>query len=162
MHCIVPVTEEHIPDLNAAFDAIAREKLYLARTKAPPVEDTAKYVQECIRAGNPQFVALVDKRVVGWCDVTRKPQDTLAHSGVLGMGVLAAHRGKGLGRALMASALNAARERSFTRVELTVRTDNLRARKLYEYFGFTVEGLCRAYMKVDGTEIDSYLMAIVW
>jgi ribosomal protein S18 acetylase RimI-like enzyme len=99
--------------------------------------------------------------VAGWCDVVRKPIPSMVHSGVLGMGVLPQHRGKGLGRALMAAALTAARDRGITRVELTVRTDNTRARKLYESFGFTVEGLCRSYMRIDGTDIDSYLMALV-
>jgi len=161
MHCVVAMTEEHIEGFHAAFDAIAREKLYLARLEAPPIEDTRKFVLEGLQEGTPRFVAIAGEKVAGWCDVVRKPVPSLAHSGVLGMGVLPAHRGKGIGRALMAAALNTARDRGITRVELTVRTDNTRARKLYESFGFTVEGLCHSYMKVDGLSIDSYLMALV-
>jgi len=161
MRHIVPLTEEHIAGFHAAFDAVAREKLFLGRLEAPPIEETRKYVLDGIRDGMPRFVALSGGEVVGWCDVQRKHIPSMAHSGVLGMGVLAPHRGKGIGRALLAAALLAARERGMTRVELTVRTDNLRARKLYESFGFTVEGLCRAYMKVDGAEVDSYLMSLL-
>jgi putative acetyltransferase len=52
-----------------------------------------------------------------------------AHVGVLGMGVLAEARGRGIGRSLMQAALAAARER-FEQVELSVYASNARAHAL--------------------------------
>ena len=60
-----------------------------------------------------------------------------------------------------AAALQAAWHREMTRIELTVRVDNERARRLYERFGFKVEGRCRRHMFVDGRYEDGYLMALL-
>lgn len=141
------------------LDSVAREERYLAMLQAPSLEEVRKFVSESRAKQRPQFVAVCDERPVGWCDVIEKPRDTLKHSGVLGMGVLQPYRGRGIGRALMQRTLEDAREKGFTRVELTVRVDNERAKKLYEKFGFAVEGLCRRHMRVRGEYYDSYLMA---
>ena len=114
-----------------------------------------------IAEGVPQFVALDGERVVGWCDVLPNLRPAMRHSGVLGMGVIDSHRGRGIGRALMKTTLQAAWDRGLTRIELSVRTDNDRARRLYENLGFAVEGLCRNHMLVQGKYADSYLMALL-
>ena len=158
---IRPLVEDHIAGFHATFDSVAREKLYLGRTQAPPIEETRKYVQDGLLGGRPQFVALVDGMVVGWCDVARKMPDTMTHSGILGMGIVKEHRGKGIGKALMEATLRNAKAQGLTRIELTVRVDNERAKKLYDAFGFVVEGTLRKFMLVDGTYHDSYLMALV-
>jgi RimJ/RimL family protein N-acetyltransferase len=156
---IVPIAEEHIDGFRRAVDSVARERRYLARFEVPPEADTRKYVLENIARHAPHFVAIADGRVVGWCDIARKPQTAFAHSGVLGMGVISDYRGRGVGRALLEATLRAAKASDLSRVELTVRLDNERARRLYEKCGFMVEGLCKRHMLVDGEFHDSYLMA---
>jgi ribosomal protein S18 acetylase RimI-like enzyme len=156
------MAQEHIDDFRAALDSVARERRYLAMLEAPPIEELAKFVKESIAAGAPVMVAISDEKLVGWCDVLRKPRPTQRHTGVLGMGVMADYRGRGIGKALMAAALAAAKEKGFTRIELTVRVDNPRAKRLYEQFGFVEEGLCRRHMCLDGAYADSYLMAVLY
>ncbi|WP_325058577.1 GNAT family N-acetyltransferase [Rhizobium mongolense] len=46
---------------------------------------------------HPQFVAVKDGEVVGWCDIRRHFFPSHAHRGSLGMGIIPAHRGLGLG-----------------------------------------------------------------
>jgi RimJ/RimL family protein N-acetyltransferase len=159
---VVPIAEEYIERFRAAVDTVARERAYLSMIEAPPEADVKKYVRDNIAKGEPHFVAIARDKVVGWCDIARKPRPTLQHSGVLGMGVIVEYRGQGLGRALMDATLKAAKERGFTRIELTVRVDNERARRLYERFGFVTEGLCRRHMRVDGEYKDSWLMALLY
>ena len=144
------------------LDAVARERRYLALLEAPPLDEVTRFIKEGIASGAPQIVAIADKKVVGWCDVWPKPRAALKHSGVLGMGVIEGYRGRGIGKALMGAALQAAKDRGFTRVELTVRVDNPRAKKLYEQFGFVEEGLCRRHMCINGEYADSYLMAVLY
>lgn len=156
---LAPLREEDLAAYRAVFDSVAREGRYLARLEAPPLEDARKFVRECIDKRRPQFLAWVDGEAVGWCDVIERPQELLRHSGVLGIGIAAPHRGRGIGSALMQRTLADAREKGFTRVELTVRVDNPRAKRLYEKCGFAVEGLCRRHMRVRGEYFDSYLMA---
>jgi RimJ/RimL family protein N-acetyltransferase len=157
---LVPVTEQHAEGLRAVLDSVAREKRYLILLEAPPLEEMRRHITEGAAADAPHVVAIVDEELVGWCDVWRKPRPTLRHCGVLGMGVRSDHRGRGIGTALMGATLKAAREKDFKRIELTVRSDNPRAKKLYESFGFIEEGLCRRHMCIDGNYADSYLMAM--
>ena len=158
---IVPIADEHIAGFHAGVDAVAREKLYLAMLKAPPLEESAKWVRNNIRKGFPQMVALVEGRVVGWCDVSPMERETLAHGGVLGMGVIDGFRGKGIGLALMRATLERAKAGGLTRVELTVREDNLRAKALYEKVGFVVEGVKRKAARHDGKYYDLILMGLL-
>jgi putative acetyltransferase len=81
--------------------------------------------------------------------------------GVLGIALLPQARGQGLGGRLMDAAIDKACRQGITRIELTVRADNLRAKALYERKGFEVEGLCRRAFRVDDQYIDSYSMALV-
>jgi RimJ/RimL family protein N-acetyltransferase len=159
MASIAPIAQQHIEGFRSAVDRVARERRYLARFEAPAEADVRKYVLESIARQVPHFVALVDGGVVGWCDITLRPQPAFAHSGVLGIGVISEYRGQGVGRALLEATLQAAQARDIRRVELTVRVDNERAKRLYEICGFVVEGVCRRHMLVDGEFHDSYLMA---
>lgn len=156
---VVRLAGEHVPGFRALLDDVAREERYLAMLQAPPLEEVRRFVAESIAKERPQFVALLDDVCVGWCDIIEKPREALKHGGVLGVGVAAAHREHGIGSALIERTLSDARGKGFTRVELTVRVDNRRARHLYEKFGFEVEGLCRRHMRVRDTYYDSYLMA---
>ena len=161
-HRIVPIAQEHIEGFRTAVDRVAREHRFLAFLEAPPLEAVREFVLENIRSGQPQFVAIADDTVVGWCDVLPKPRPVYRHSGMLGIGVIDTHRGRGIGTALIDVTLQAARAKGLTRVELTVRTDNERAKALYEKFGFVVEGVCRQHMWVDGIYQDSFLMAVLY
>jgi ribosomal protein S18 acetylase RimI-like enzyme len=52
------------------------------------------------------------------------------------LAVLATHRGRGIGRALLTAAEEMARSRGFDKLTLEVQEDNLPARRLYERCGF--------------------------
>jgi ribosomal protein S18 acetylase RimI-like enzyme len=52
------------------------------------------------------------------------------------LAVLATHRGRGVGRALLAAAEDMARSNGFGKLTLEVQDDNLPARHLYERYGF--------------------------
>ena len=158
---IVPIAEELVESFHDCVDEVARERKYLAMLQGFPLAESRKFVLENIKSRTPAFVALAESAVVGWCDIIVKPRDTLKHSGVLGMGVRQAWRGRGVGKRLIQAALAAARERGLTRVELTVRADNTRAKRLYESVGFETEGLLHKHILVDGAYFDSYLMAVL-
>ena len=161
-HRIVAIVAEHVERFRVVLDSVAREERYLAMLEAPPLEDMRKFVAESVEKQRPRFIALLGEQPAGWCDVIEKPRETLKHSGVLGMGVVREYRGRGIGSALLERTLADARAKGFTRIELTVRVDNERARKLYDRFGFVVEGLCRRHMRLRGEYYDSYLMALLY
>lgn len=118
-----------------------------------------RFVLDGLRTGISQYVAVDADRVVGWCDVVPKSHETLRHSGTLGMGVAASHRGIGVGAALLGVTLEGALARGLTRIELVVRADNEPAIALYRRHGFEFEGRLRRYIVVDGTAHDALQMA---
>jgi ribosomal protein S18 acetylase RimI-like enzyme len=156
---IVPIERRHIAGFREVLDGVARERRWLAFVEAPPLPRIRSFVLNGLRNGMTQFVAVDGGRVVGWCDVNPKTHETLRHSGVLGMGVAASHRGHGVGSALLRATLEAAFARGIKRVELIVRADNAAAIKLYEQYGFEFEGRLRDYMIVDGVPYDALAMA---
>ncbi len=158
-HPVVPIAEAHIASFRETLDTVVRERLYLAMLEAPPLEEVRCFVLDSIRDGRPYFVALEGERVIGWCDISSLHRALFAHSGVLGMGVLDGYREQGVGEALMVAALDAARTTGLTRVELTVREHNVRAKRLYEKMGFVVEGVKRRGVRLDGNYEDLICMA---
>ena len=158
---VVPIAESHIESFRGVIDRVAREKRYLAMLAAPSLAETRRFVRKNIRGGNPQFVAIANGKVVGWCDIVRNPRATMAHSGVLGVGLIPEFRGKGLGRTLMRKAIEAAWRRDFTRVELTVRADNANAIALYRDLGFEAEGVRRNAYRIDGKYENILAMALL-
>jgi RimJ/RimL family protein N-acetyltransferase len=159
---IIPIASAHIDSLHRALDFVARERRYLALLKAPPIEEFQDFVQNIIERRYPQFVALSDGEVIGWCDVLPKTWPTYAHTGVLGVALLPAFRGQGLGRRLIKRVLEAVRAFGLARVELTVRKNNKNAIALYEKFGFVTEGLKRNALKVDDEYEDQVMMALLF
>jgi len=147
---ISPIAEQHIDGFRAVLDCVARERRYLAFLEAPSPEDTAGFVRRNIRKGYPQSVALIEREVVGWCDILPIDRPIKAHGGVLGVGVLPKHRGPGIGTALIRATVERARAVGLTRVELAVREDNARAIALYETLGFIHEGVKRNAVRLDG------------
>jgi RimJ/RimL family protein N-acetyltransferase len=107
-------------------------------------------------------VALVEDRVVGWCDVLPIDRPTRAHNGLLGIAVAAEFRGCGIGTALLREALRGARAFGFTRVELAYRAGNARVAPLYERFGFAREGVLRRGVRLDGVYEDLICMGLLF
>jgi RimJ/RimL family protein N-acetyltransferase len=159
---IVAIRADLIGSFHAVLDVVCRERIYLAFLEAPPIEATRAFVRDNIAKRHPQLVALADDQVVGWCDVTPPPRATMQHCGTLGMGLLPAWRGRGLGERLIRDTLAASRTFGLSRVELTVRHDNARALALYRKVGFEVEGRKRRAVLVDGVFYDLIAMALLF
>jgi len=159
---IVPITEEHIHGYREAVDKVARERKYLAFLEAPPYEMSRAFVLENINTNRPHFVAIADDLVVGWCDISSLHRPVFAHSGSLGIGVIAGYRGLGIGEALMRAALQKAKESGLTRIELTVRENNANAIALYTKIGFVVEGLHPNAVRVDRQYENHISMGLIF
>ncbi len=160
---ILPIAESHIAGFCAAVDAVARERKYLSFLEGPPLERARPFVLGHIAENWPHFVAVDEgSQVVGWCDISGRHGQSAAHVGVLGIGVLAAWRGQGIGEALLRRTLHAAQTRGLIRVELTVNENNHRAAALYRKLGFVEEGIKRKATCIDGVYGDCTMMALLF
>ncbi|MGN1020875.1 MAG: GNAT family N-acetyltransferase [Aristaeellaceae bacterium] len=103
--------------------------------------------------------ALEDGMIVGYLRAERGAYRRIRHTAYVVTGVLEGYRGRGIGTMLFTRLEQWARSHGVTRLELTVECPNEAARRLYERQGFTVEGLRRQAMLVDGQPVDEYAMA---
>ncbi len=77
----------------------------------------------------------------------------------IGIGVLAVHRGRGVGHALMAAIEAWARGSRIHRLQRPVAAGNEAGITLYRGAGFEIEGVLRRSVMVEGRAIDQYMMA---
>jgi len=153
-----PIGLRDIEGFAACTAAVIAEREWLAHVEPFPIEETARFVARNIRTGNPQFVAELTGRIVGWCDVERSPVPVYAHRGTLGIGMLAEVRGHGLGLRLIEAALAACRTQAIEHVGLAVFARNARALALYRKAGFREIGRRPRGKKLDGHYDDVVLM----
>lgn len=126
----------------------------------PSVETWRKRLAEPPE-GFYSLVACVDEEVIGQIGLHTFPhRPRRRHVGQLGMMVRDDWQGKGVGSALMEVAIDLADKwLNLSRLELEVYTDNEPAIRLYQKFGFKIEGTAVQHAFRDGQYIDSYLMA---
>lgn len=81
------------------------------------------------------------------------------HTATVGIGILAAHTGQGLGRKLMRALDDFAVESGMRRLELTVMTHNPIAHALYLKMGYVEEGTKQDSLFIDGRFVSEIVMA---
>ena len=126
----------------------------------PSATTYAKWIDE-MAAGDYMLVAEIDGNVVGNLGLhaaAKSPRRR--HVGTLGMSVHDDFHRRGVGSALLKAALDLADNWiAYTRLELTVYTDNAGAVALYRKFGFGIEGTARGYALRNGEYVDAFMMA---
>jgi ribosomal protein S18 acetylase RimI-like enzyme len=155
---IVPMREDLILPWRTACEAVAGERIYLGRLAFPPLDQFKAFPLRMIANAWPMYCALDGVDLVGWADISPVDIPECAHRGVLGMGVLASHRGAGIGRRLLEACLDHAPRSGIGKVELTVYASNTPAIELYRKFGFTEIGMIRDFRRLDGVAYDALLM----
>ena len=158
---IVPITLDHLEAFRAAVDSVAKERKYLSFLEGPPLEMSREFVEGNIKGNWPQVVAIHDNKLIGWCDISSLQRPIYEHCGELGIGVLKPFRGQGIGEALIRAALEKAKARGLTRIELTVFEPNKAAMHLYTKLGFVVEGTKKKAGLIDGQYFDVICMALL-
>lgn len=146
-------------DFNRLVGIVARERRYLRFLDAPPMDMTVDFLRHGLDIGNVHLAAIMDGELVGWCDICRHSFEIEAHIGTLGIGLLPEVRDRGLGKALLDVAIDAAGRLDFRRIELTAFSDNQRAIALYETRGFVREGVMRAAARFGDEYRDMVMMA---
>lgn len=151
-------------DAAAMARQMASAEVYAMLMQLPyPTEAMWRARLERFEAPDTQevlFVAEVGGELAGSAGLHPATQLRRRHCAHLGISVAAGMQRRGVGSALMQAVCDHAdRWAQILRLELTVFTDNERAIRLYERFGFRHEGLHRAYVMRDGVFVDAFAMA---
>jgi ribosomal protein S18 acetylase RimI-like enzyme len=132
--------------------AVAEERDGIATE--PPVDVEAQTEQFASSAAGT-IVAVVRGGVVGMVNVEPSGSGT----GRLAMAVAKSWRGRGVGSALVASAIDEAREQGLRKLSLDVFPHNEAAITLYRKFGFVQEGRrVQHYRRASGELWDAIVM----
>ena len=105
------------------------------------------------------FVAEAEHGIVGRLSLGRDPHPASRHVADLGLMVAIGWRRRGVGRALLAQAVEWARGAGIRKLELHVFPHNEPAISLYEDFGFRREGYRREHYRRGRQFVDAILMA---
>ncbi len=144
-----------------ALCAMANEPGYRHGTLRLPfqsLEETRRWFAG-LGAADTLLVAEIAGEVVGSAGLHRQ-SGRRGHVAMLGLGVRDSWQHRGIGTALLAALIDTADNwLDIRRLELTVYADNAPAIRLYEGFGFVLEGRMRAHSYRAGAYVDTLLMA---
>lgn len=157
-----PAVEADAPRLQQYVAELFAERLPVLfhREGAPSVEQERRFILQM--SESPRSVLLVAEvagKIVGMADFHGHPQPERAHAGEFGMSTAKQWRGRGVGTRLLERLLEWAREQHIERVELRVFSNNTGAIRLYERFGFVVEGRQVNAVRVADGYVDIIFMA---
>ena len=150
---IRPARDDDRLPLAVLFAAVAEERDGIATE--PPVDVEARAASWRLEG---TFVAVADDETIGSIHV-----DASRHGfGEIGMAVAREWRGRGVGSALLAAAIEWARETGLHKLSLGVFVHNAAAIALYRKFGFVEEGRrVKHYRRASGELWDSLEMGLL-
>lgn len=104
------------------------------------------------------LLALDGEKIVGNASMDGSGRPRFCHRKTLAITVRKSHWGQGIGTGLMERLIAFARETDTEVITLEVRSDNLRAKALYEKFGFRTFGVYEKFFKIDGNYFSADYM----
>lgn len=156
-------TEPDVPALIALINQLASEARLLFVVPVDPetgAEDLRQFLVMTAASGNNAVLVATDgSELVGLATATGGVHPAKRAAVEVGIGVLEARQGRGIGRALMAGLEDWARQAEIHRLQLPVVTSNAPAIALYRKCGFSVEGTLHESARVEGRYVDQYMMA---
>jgi RimJ/RimL family protein N-acetyltransferase len=164
----IVVRHARIDDARGMVDymtALIAERLDTVSLRTPPtVEDEREWVTHA-NLSERMFilVAVRGERIIGMLDLSAGERPDSRHAGRFGMSVAKAWRARGVGRQLLAAAIEETRGwPGFCRIELECVAWNAAGIRLYESLGFVLEARKTKAVNLRGRPEDMLLMALTW
>ncbi|KYC85931.1 GNAT family N-acetyltransferase [Heyndrickxia sporothermodurans] len=104
------------------------------------------------------LVAEDDEKLIGYIVAIGGNVKRTRHSAYLVLGVSENYRGRGVASRLFENLFAWAKANAFTRLELSVIKDNIKAVNLYRKMGFIIEGEKVHSLIIDGKPVNEYYL----
>ncbi len=137
----------------------AEEEWILTERITNSVKQEREWIRGFDNENSVLYVAEVGGQVVGQVDVRIASFRKARHVANLGIAIIRAYRGIGVGRILMERALVWMKVRGVEKAILEVFSTNTRAIALYEKMGFEIEAVRKRHYKIRGQYVDDVHMA---
>ena len=156
-------TLDDAPVLKAFGERILSESdffLHEPGDRARTVDDMKTVISAFLESPNSLMLgAWLDGNPIGEGVLIGGQLNRTRHAASLGVGVAREYYGTGVAEQIMRGMETWAAASGICRIELTVMTHNVRARKFYDRLGYQEEGIKRASARIDGKWVDEYLMS---
>ncbi|MBR9921156.1 MAG: GNAT family N-acetyltransferase [Bacteroidetes bacterium] len=157
------------PKPEEAQKLLNLKKAYLVNVDTIPMDiseykndlDAEKKLIRQYNSSSNSILLIAEKagKFVGNIDLTGSPRKRMAHTGMIGMGILEDFRGEGIGRMLMQATLDWAKNDSpLELIWLEVYANNEAGLRLYKSFGFRESGTIKGFFKHGNTYYDKIEM----
>jgi RimJ/RimL family protein N-acetyltransferase len=126
------------------------------------IKQEEQFIENALNKENALFIIAEAKgKVIGNLNFSGRPRKRNAHVGEFGVSVLKEYWGKSIGEKLIEYLMDWSKNSGIIRkINLRVRTDNIRGIKLYKKLGFFEEGIVRRDFLINGKFYDSLLMGL--
>ena len=150
-------------DLMEALDQESTYMLFEPGERKQTQPEFENLLNEFITSQNKVlFVAEEEGVLVGFVEVNGEDLRRIRHRADLIIGIREAYQGSGLGKALIAQAIEWSKSNDIKRLELTVITTNKKALWLFSRMGFSVEGTRRKSRFVENQWCDEFYMSLLF
>lgn len=122
-------------------------------------QQEAAYLQSLQTNPNAAMILALDgEEIVGNASIDGSSRPRFCHRKTIAITVRKSHWGQGIGTCLMEQLIAFARKTDTEVITLEVRSDNHRAKALYEKFGFCTFGVYEKFFKIDGNYFSADYM----
>jgi len=156
-------TAQDAAAMVAYLKSVCTETPFLVREPEEadiPLEKEEEFLQRILESRNDLMIACeIDGKIVGNGNLNRMTMLRTQHRASLGVAILQEYWGLGIGKVLFSELIRIASELKIEQLELEVVSENQRAIRMYESFGFvTVGERPNAFCLKDGTMLTEVSM----
>ncbi|TMW74109.1 GNAT family N-acetyltransferase [Alteribacter natronophilus] len=154
-----PAVPDDAFDIITNVEEIIQKGRYIQKEKVRTVEEEQAFIKEMKEKNNMYTVVEIDGSVYGLARLLRGDLKMKRHTALFRTWLAVPAQGKGLGKKLMEYTLDWGKRNGLYKICLTVFAKNEVAVKLYERFGFVVEGVQKDQIYIDHEYDDEIFMA---
>ncbi|WP_188431839.1 GNAT family N-acetyltransferase [Kroppenstedtia guangzhouensis] len=152
---------EDAPELRKRLARVVREKVYLdeAPDSLPDSREQEEEIEQIQDSGGLYAVVKVDGIIAGTARLRRGSRGISDHTAAFRTWIIPGYRGMGLGKKLMEYTIDWAKVNGIEKINLDVWSNNDRAIRLYQKYGFRLEGRRRRQAILNGEYVDEIFMS---
>ncbi|MGG4491890.1 N-acetyltransferase family protein [Metabacillus idriensis] len=153
------VRAEDAKDIIQAVKSIIDSGTYIQKERARSIQEEADFISDMKEKNNLYLGVECKGKIVGIARVIRGELEMKKHTGLFRTWLSDSAQGLGIGKELMNATLEWCRTNNLHKLCLTVFASNEIALKLYQRYGFVIEGTQRDQAILNGKFDDEIHMA---
>jgi RimJ/RimL family protein N-acetyltransferase len=157
-----PARASDAPEITKRMARVVKEGVYLEEDldTMPNGEEHRKEIRSIHEDDGMYTVAEVNGKIAGVAILKRGSMEMNRHTAKFRTWLAPGFRGMGLGKKLMEYTIAWAKANGLEKINLDVFSNNQRAIRLYQKYGFRKEGHLRKQYVLEGEYVDEILMSL--